>query len=83
MTIFMIVTEEYARYGRSMYEPPEYGADVIEVEALNKREAAVLGLRKLRQMRSDPIIDAESDGRNPFDAFKVEFYEDDQEESTQ
>ena len=70
---YFVMTEEFNRVGS--YHPPEYGRDVVEVEAKTKREARVLGLRALRKMRSTPVMDAESDNRNPLGTLTVERYD--------
>ena len=67
---YLIVTPEYETYYGD-YEPPEYGCDVVEVEASTKREAKVLGLRELRRTGSKWILDGASDEHNPFTGLKV------------
>ena len=59
-----------------VYTPPygdmySYGSDVVEVEAPSKREALVLGLRKLRLQRSRWIWNQEADRRNPFNGLEA------------
>ena len=69
---WFIVTPAYERYPGNAYgdpEPPEYGADVVEVEADNKRKALVAGVKELRRTRSRWLQD--HDG-NPFTGLKVE-----------
>jgi len=46
--------------------------DVVEVFALNKRQARVLGLRELRRQRSHWVQNAYSNGQCPFAGLKVE-----------
>lgn len=36
---YFVVTPEYETHSAGWYEPPEFGADCIEVEAVNKRDA--------------------------------------------
>lgn len=67
---YLIVTPAYASY-TGTFAPPEYGSDVVEVEAPNKKKAKVLGLQKLRRIRSQWIQDMTSDNRNPFNGLEV------------
>jgi hypothetical protein len=53
---------EIARYDSY----PEYGSDVVEVEAVCKRDALIRGLRELRRTRSQWVEDRQFDGHNPF-----------------
>lgn len=66
----MIWTPTYIKYPGNIWgdmpEPPEEGADVVFVEASNKRAALVKGVRALRKMGSDWILDQQSDGASPF-----------------
>ena len=53
-------------------DPPDYGSDIVEVEATDRKEALIEGLRELRRTRSQWIQDQQSDGRHPFAGLKVE-----------
>lgn len=53
-------------------EPPEYGADVVEVIAKSKREAKVEAVRKMRAEGMEWVRGQESDGASPFTGLKVE-----------
>ena len=77
MKTYMVVSPEYMTYGSygdgSLgLDPPEYGCDVVEVQALTKREAKILGLREFRRT-SARWLDY-CDG-NPFTGIKVEYYD--------
>lgn len=76
MTRWFVITPEYERYPGSYYsfepEPPEYGCDVVEVEAETKRKALVEGVRELRRSRSDWLRDQVGDNKSPFTGLKVE-----------
>lgn len=52
-------------------DPPEYGADYVEVEAPNKRRAKVEAVRKMRQEGMEWVSDQASDGASPFTGLKV------------
>ena len=69
---YFVYTPAYERPSDSLYDPPELGSDVVEVEATNKREARVKGLRLLRQSNSKWIYDKDSDKRNPFNGLLVD-----------
>ena len=67
MPRYYVVTPEYES-GGDWYEPPEWGADVIEIEAPTKRAAIIEGVKRMLQggrqykwCRSE-----RSDGHNPF-----------------
>jgi len=44
MKRWMVVTPDYETYSFNGIDPPEYGADVIEIEAETKRDAIRLGV---------------------------------------
>ena len=52
--------------------PPEWGCDIVEVEADTRRKALVLGLKKLDSIHSEWITDERGDGRNPFSTLKIQ-----------
>ena len=53
-------------------EPPEYGADCVEVRAHTKREAIVLGVRLMRKQRRSWAEENISDGRPPWEGIRAE-----------
>jgi len=64
---YFVVTPAYES-GGSEYEPPDYGSDVAEIEAINRRLAKAVGLKALRKMNSRWVDDL---GNNPFKGLKV------------
>ena len=73
---YWVVTPQYMTYGSSAgmgfsIDPPEYGSDVVEVEAMTKREAKILGVRELRRIESKWMADQASDMASPFTGLKV------------
>lgn len=74
--IYIVYTPAYERRGEHYYSPPEYGSDVVEVEADTRRQAAILGMQELRRINSQWVRDMESDNRNPFNGIKVEAIDD-------
>jgi hypothetical protein len=73
MTHWFVITPSYTTYYNSWsLDPPEYGCDVVSVDAPTKRQAKVEGVRKLRAIKSEWIQDAASDGVSPFTGLKVE-----------
>lgn len=52
--------------------PIEYGCDFVEVEARTKREALLIGVRRMLRERRSWALDQRSDGANPFVGYKVE-----------
>lgn len=62
-------------YQRSSWEYNDYGSDVFEVEAPSTRKAKALALKEFRRIRSDPVTDSESAGKNPFAVLTVELAE--------
>ncbi len=47
MTRWLVFTPQYRHSSEDGYEPPEYGADVIEIEAETKRDALALGVKAM------------------------------------
>jgi len=69
---WFVITPPYERYPGNAWgnpEPPEYGADVVEVEAETKRKALVEGVRELRRTHSRWLQDYDG---NPFTGLTVE-----------
>lgn len=69
---YYVVSPEYATGG--YYEPPEYGCDCVEVEAETKREAVILGVRKI--LKDDPDkswagVNRQSE-QSPFAGYRAE-----------
>ena len=79
MRRFYVVTPEYGTVIPILDAgtgPMEYGSDVVEIEAENRRDALVLGLKLLTEQNSRWVEEARSDGVNPFNGLKVEEIED-------
>lgn len=55
--------------------PTYYTCDIVDVEAENKKQAMVLGLREFRKKYPSGFVDRMS-GENPFKGMKVYPYED-------
>jgi hypothetical protein len=55
--------------------PSEYGSDAVEVDADNKRQAIVLGVKELRRINSHWLQDQTSDGHSPFTGLRAEILE--------
>ena len=68
---YWVSTPAYSR-GGDWYNPPEFGSDVVEVDAPTKRAAIRLGLRALRKMGSRWVRDMESDKRCPLNGLKAD-----------
>ncbi len=78
MTKYYVVTPVYTTYYSPWgLEPPDTGADVVEVEAQTKREAKVLGVRELRRTHSKWMQDRYTDGLSPFTGIKVYRWDED------
>ena len=60
--------ETWSQYGE--YEPREYGRDCVEIEAKNKKEARILGLKELRKQYPRGIHNERDE--NPFQDMIVE-----------
>ena len=74
MPKWWVITPEYGTVVAVLDDgtgPEEFGRDVVEVEAPTRREALVLGLRKLRLQRSRWIWNQEADRRNPFNGLEA------------
>ena len=68
---FWVVTPAYEQ-GGGYWDPPEWGCDVVLVEAQNKRSAIRVGLRELRKIRSRWVQDKESDHQCPLNGLTAE-----------
>lgn len=67
-----VYTPQYMNYGSPFdLEPPEYTCDWVVVEAETRRQALVEGVRELRRIGSDWILDQQSDGASPFTGLKA------------
>jgi hypothetical protein len=68
-----VFTPQYETYySYDAMEPSEYGADAVCVEAFTRREALILGRKKLeKEFPNGYISDNRSDGVNPFSGLKV------------
>lgn len=71
---YIVYTPYYSRTMGSTLDldPPEYVADVVDVEANTKREALIKGLQKLRRGDSYWVREMEGDLRNPFNGLKAQ-----------
>lgn len=70
---YLVVTPEYSD-GGSEYEPPEYGCDVVEVEAPTKRAAIIAGVKRMLagSRRAFPWVHYQrGDGCSPFTGVKA------------
>ena len=69
---YYVVSPEYEMYS-DQDEPPEWGCDVVEVEAGTKREAVVIGVRRLLGSRHQtwPKLNR-MDERSPFAGMRAE-----------
>lgn len=73
MPRYYVVTPQYESGGDEI-DPPEVGADVIEIEAPTKREAirmGVIGMLNFDRRRWRWCRDQRSDGHNPFAGVKA------------
>lgn len=73
MKRFVVVTSEYQTYSATETDPPEWGADVIEIEAESAREAVKFGVKV---MLADPrhygyCEEQRSDGLCPYTGVKA------------
>lgn len=79
MPRYCVVTPEY-QTGGDYYDPPEWGADVIEVEMPTKRAAVIEGVKRMlagnyRQYKW--CRDEKNDGHNPFKGVRAFLVEED------
>ena len=69
---YTVCTPQYWDYGDPwLLEPPEYGADCVEVESDNKRRAKVLAVQEMRKRRMLWVRDQQSDKASPFTGLEV------------
>jgi len=70
---YYVISPEYSS-GGGAYEPPEWGCDCVEVEARTKREAVILGVRKIlrEQGRGSWAETNRSDGQSPFTGYRAD-----------
>lgn len=54
------------------YGPPEYGADVVEVETDSARSALLLGVKEMERLGMQWVDNNRSDGKPPWAGIKVE-----------
>jgi len=75
---YYVISPSYETSGSyALCEPPEYGADVVEVEARTKREAVIKGVKILLEKpqgygRTTWASTNRSDGQSPFAGYKAE-----------
>lgn len=75
MKRYFVVSPGYESYGRPYGdppEPPEYGCDVLEIEADSKRTALILGVREMLTWRESWAKDNRDDGLPPWAGYRVE-----------
>jgi len=73
MPRYYVVTPVYET-SWGVYGPPDWGADCVEVEARNKREARVIGLRLIRK-QSTNFFDILENNACPYKYLEVEAQE--------
>lgn len=79
MKHYLVVTPQYEVYGQTEIEPAEYGADAIEVEASNKRDAILKGVKTMLASTTSEYgrimyqwcKQQRSEGVNPFSGVKA------------
>lgn len=69
---YSVITPDYITYRGDEYEPSEYGADWICVEASTKREAKLKAVKEWRKQGTEWMEDCRSDNANPYTGLKVE-----------
>lgn len=70
---YYVFSPEYQTYPAGWMEPPEYGADYVEVEAQNKREAVRLAVKKILSEQNRSYAEYNrSDGVPPFAGYRAE-----------
>ena len=85
MKRYMVITPEFIRYSGDWYEPDEYGADVVEVEARNKRDAVILGVHLMLNDKWFPgkdydykyVHDKRASGECPYTGVRAVEYQED------
>jgi hypothetical protein len=70
---YYVVSEEYQTYHGDGIDPPEYGCEVYEVFAPNKREAVIAGVKiALSQGRRTMARENRGDDLPPFAGYHAE-----------
>ena len=75
MRPYYVVSPEYESYRGSSDppEPPEYGCDVVEVEADTRHGAVTAGVKKIMATQNRSYAEtSRSDGANPFVGYRAE-----------
>lgn len=62
---------DYSYMGPERLDPPEYGADCVDVESPNKKQAKVEAVRKMRKEGMSWVNDQDSDKASPFTGLQV------------
>lgn len=74
MIRWTVYTPEREKYAATETDPPEYGADVVEVEANTRRDAILFGVRLM--LKNDPDHGycglQRQDGLSPYAGVKAE-----------
>ena len=68
MNKYYVIGPLYEHRSSSYYDPPEWGHDVVEVEAVSRSKAKAIGLRQLRMQQAQWLRDIDG---NPFSKLKV------------
>jgi hypothetical protein len=59
-------------WGGGYYEPPDYGADTVEVDAFTKPEAIALGVKEMLKKHMGWVMDNRADGSPPWKGIMAE-----------
>lgn len=80
MKRWWVITKEYGQVVPILDDgtgPMEYGRDVVEIEAVNRRDALILGVREMLRLHKSNwrdyrwCADNQGDGVNPFAGVKA------------
>lgn len=72
MKHYTVCTPQYWTFvSMASLDPPEYGADCVDVEAENKRAAKVAAVKEMRKQGMEWVQDQESDKASPFTGLVV------------
>lgn len=72
LKLFHVFSPNYETHHATYVDPPEYGCDVVEVEAASERDALLLGVQEMRRKRMGWVDDNRSDGKPPWAGIRVE-----------
>lgn len=71
MTLYWVYSPEFETPAYGM-NPPEWGSDVVEVDAASRRDALLLGVREMERQRMRWVRNNRWDGKPPWAGIKVE-----------